>query len=439
MKKLQQRNIHELYAQDPERADWLVWGRQVDPITRRGFLTKTSLLAMSAVLGSAIPFAEQMPAGLIPVALADTNEPFTIPGKEGLIILSDKPINAETPAHLLDDDITPINRFFVRNNGIPPALETINPNTWTLEIAGESCEKPTTFTLAELKQKFQHYTYQLQVECAGNGRSEFNPPADGNQWSVGAIGCAQWTGVRLKEVLEACGIKADAVYIGYYGADTHLSGDPSKVVISRGVPMSKALEDETLIAWAMNGEDLPLLHGYPLRLVCGGWPASTAGKWLKRIVIRNKVHDGAHMEGQSYRIPCRPVAPGTKVPDEDMCIVESMPVKSIITFPKSGIVHERSQPLAIRGHAWAGDFEVKEVYVSNNFGTKWQPAELKPPVNRLAWQRWQATLEFPQEGYYEIWVRAVDTQGNSQPMLVPNWNPKGYFNNATHRIAVQVV
>jgi DMSO/TMAO reductase YedYZ molybdopterin-dependent catalytic subunit len=439
MKDIQQRGIHELYAQDPERADWLVWGRQVDPITRRDFLTKTSLLAMSAVLGSVIPFAAQMPAGLIPVALADTNEPFTIPGKEGLIILSDKPINAETPAHLLDDDITPINRFFVRNNGIPPILETIDPNTWTLEIAGESCEKPTTFTLAELKQQFKNYTYQLQLECAGNGRSEFNPPADGNQWSVGAVGCAQWTGIRLKDVLEFCGIKADAVYIGYYGADIHLSGDPTKVVISRGVPMSKALEDETLIAWAMNGEDLPLLHGYPLRLVCGGWPASTAGKWLKRIVIRNKVHDGAHMEGQSYRTPCHPVAPGTRVPDEDMCIIESMPVKSIITFPKSGIVHERSQPLAIRGHAWAGDLEVKEVYVSNNFGTQWQLAELKPPVNRLAWQRWQATLEFPQAGYYEIWVRAVDTQGNSQPMLVPNWNPKGYLNNATHRVAVQVV
>ena len=433
------RGIHELYAENPQKADWLMWGRQTDLITRRGFLTKTSLLAMSAVLGASIPFAKNMPGGLIPAALAQTDEAFEIPGKEGLIVLNDRPLNAETPPHLLDDDITPANRLFIRNNGIPPALADIDLSLWTLEIAGESCEKPTTFTLDELKQKFQHYTYQLQLECGGNGRSEFNPPAQGNQWSVGAIGCPQWTGVRLKDVLEFCGIKADAVYIGYYGADTHLSGDLTQIPISRGVPMHKALEDETLIAWSMNGENLPYQNGYPLRLVCGGWPASTSGKWLKQIVIRNQIHDGAKMGGQSYRVPCKSVAPGTRVPDEDMCIIESMPVKSIITFPKSGILHELGQPLAVRGQAWAGDFEVKELYVSNDFGITWNLAELSPPVNRLAWQRWHATFEFSESGYYEIWARAVDNQGHSQPMVLPGWNPRGYLNNATHRIAIQVV
>jgi DMSO/TMAO reductase YedYZ molybdopterin-dependent catalytic subunit len=392
---------------------------------------------MGTVLGASIPFADNFPGGLIPAALAQDDEPFEIPGKDGLIILNDRPINAETPPHLLDDDITPANRFFIRNNGIPP--ETIDLTTWTLEIAGESCEKATKFTLEELKQNFEHHTYQLQLECGGNGRSEFNPPAKGNQWAVGAIGCAQWTGVRLKDVLTHCGIKEDAVYIGYYGADTHLSGDPNEVPISRGVPMSKALEDETLIAWAMNGEDIPLQNGYPLRLVCGGWPASTSGKWLNRIVIRNQIHDGPKMGGQSYRVPCNPVAPGTKVPDDDLCIIESMPVKSIITFPKSGIIHELGKSLAVRGHAWAGDFEVSALYVSNDFGKTWHKADLKPPVNRLAWQRWHATLDFPKTGYYEVWALAADSQGHLQPMVLPGWNPKGYLNNACHRIAIQVV
>ena len=140
------------------------------------------------------------------------------------------------------------------------------------------------------------------------------PPASGNQWSTGAIGCPEWTGVRLQDVLDDVGIKDDAVYVAYYGADTHASGDPNKVPISRGVPLAKALEDETLIAWAMNGEDIPPMNGYPLRLVCAGWPGSVSGKWLKKIVVRDRVHDGPKMTGTSYRVPCKPVAPGTSCP-----------------------------------------------------------------------------------------------------------------------------
>ena len=211
-------------------------------------------------------------------------------------------------------------------------------------------------------------TLQLTIECGGNGRSEYNPPASGNQWTVGAVGSPRWTGVRLKDVLEACGIKDDAVYVGYIGADKHLTGDPNRQPISRGVPMRKALEAESLIAFEMNGEPLPWLNGHPVRLVTAGWPASTSGKWLKKILIRNKVHDGAKMTGQSYRVPKVPVAPGTKVPNEDMMIIESMPVKSIVTFPKSGVTHKLGEKLAVRGHAWAGDLEVAELHVSIDFG-----------------------------------------------------------------------
>jgi len=131
-----ERGIHELYAEDPEKADWLLWGRKTDPVTRRGFLTKSSLLAMGAVLGATIPFSENMLGGLIPAALAQSDEGFQIQGKEGLIVLNDKPINAETPPHLLDDEITPANRFFVRNNGIPPAIEDIVPKKWTYRNRG---------------------------------------------------------------------------------------------------------------------------------------------------------------------------------------------------------------------------------------------------------------------------------------------------------------
>ena len=432
------RGIHELYEADPAVADELVWGRKSDPVSRRGFLKNGGLVAMSSAVGASIPFAHLMPGGLIPAALAQASEPFEIPGKEGLIVLNDRPINAETPAHLLDDRITPAKYLFVRNNGRAPTIADIDAQSWRLEIGGESVTQTASFSIGQLKGLFKHYTYQLQLECGGNGRSEFVPPASGNQWSNGAVGCPEWTGVRLKDVLEHVGIKDDAVYVAYYAADKHASGDPTKVPISRGVPLAKALEKESLIAWAMNGEDIPHMNGYPLRLVCGGWPGSVCGKWLNKIVIRNQVHDGPKMTGTSYRVPCKPVAPGSEVPDDQLCIIESMPVKSLITFPKSGLEHALGEKLALRGHAWAGDNAVSKMHVSIDFGATWQKAKLESPANRLAWQHWTAAVRFPEAGYYEIWARATDDAGRAQPMVLPGWNPKGYLNNACHRIAVQV-
>ncbi len=410
--------------------------RPEDPLSRRGFLQRSGASAIAAAVGAPIVFGDRLPAGVRPVVLEGGQDPRPLDGKRGLRVLNDRPINAETPAHLLDDDVTPAQRLFVRNNGTPPAAADVDPATWTLEVGGESVVEAATFTLAALKQRFASYTYQLTIECAGNGRAEFSPPATGNQWTTGAVGCPRWTGVRLRDVLEACGVRDDAVYLGYYGADTHLSGDPNKDPISRGVPMKKALEDETLLAYAMNGADLPLLNGHPLRLVCGGWPASTSGKWLKRIVVRDRVHDGVKMTGKAYRVPKRPVAPGSKVPDDDMRIIEAMPVKSLVTFPKSGATLATGASHEVRGHAWVGDGRVTGVQVSIDFGSTWQPAELDDPPNRLAWQRWRAAIRLPQDGYYEVWARATDDQGRSQPMVVPGWNPKGYLNNASHRVAV---
>ena len=430
-------SIDELYSNDPLAADQQLWGRQSDPVTRRGFLKKSGLMALTAGLGMTIPFARFIPAGLIPAAYAAEGAPDTIAGKEGLIVLNDRPVNAETPAHLLNDDITPNRYMFIRNNGVPP--ENVNPDTWTLEIGGESCQRPTTFTIAELRSRFEEVSLQLQLECGGNGRSEFVPAASGNQWTTGAVGCPVFTGVRLRDVLNYCGVSEDAVYVGYYGADTHTSGNPDLDPISRGVPIDKAMERESIIAWAMNGEDIPLQNGYPLRMVCAGWPGSVSGKWLQRIVVRDRVHDGEKMGAPSYSVPNSRVAPGSRVPPEDMRIIESMPVKSLVTFPQSGISHDFRQRLPIRGHAWAGDDQVSAVFISIDFGATWLPSAIGSPSNRLSWQTWETWAQFPEPGYYEVWARAMDGQGRSQPMVVPGWNPRGYLNNACHRIAVQAV
>ncbi len=403
---------------------------------RRKFVQSATLASMTALLGTDIVFGTSMPKNYLPLGLQDP-DPFKMFDKDKeMLVLNDKPWNMEALAHQLDDKVTPNKYIFIRNNGLIP--ENIDETNWTLTIDGESVEQEKSYSLPELKSKFQHHTYQLVLECGGNGRKEFDPPTKGNQWNVGAVYCAEWTGIRLRDVLEDVGIKNDAVYIGYHAADQHLSRDPEKEPISRGAPMAKALEDETLLAFQMNGTDIPLVHGLPLRLVVGGWPASVSGKWLQRISVRNKVHDGPKMTGDAYRTPCNPVAPGEEVADEDMCIIESMPVKSLITYPKTGAMISEGKKLDIRGHAWAGDLEVAKMEYSIDFGATWKECTLEKPANRLAWQHFSAQVDFPKKGYYEIWSKATDSQGVAQPLLIPGWNPKGYLNNACQRIAVKV-
>ena len=384
----------------------------------------------------AVPFLDQIPAGLRLLA-QDAGAVTTIPGKQGLRVLNNRPLNAETPATLLDDELTPNHRHFVRNNGLlPERARTQDLGGWTLRIDGE-VHRNLNLTFDDIRQLPKHEA-ALVIECGGNGRAGYHPPASGNQWTLGAVGCSLYQGTRLSDVLKLAGIKSSAVYIAYYGEDIHLSRDPKKSPISRGFPIEKALNEHTMLAWSMNGEPLPAHHGFPLRLVCPGWPGSTSGKWLTRIWVRDRVHDGAKMTGSSYRIPRHPVAPGTEVPEEDLEIIEEMPVKSIITNPGSGINHPLSDPLAIRGHAWSGAGDATSMHVSYDFGASWKLADLDRPRNRYAWQRWRISLRFPEPGYYEIWARAKDERGAMQPMVVPGWNPKGYLNNAMHRIAVKI-
>ncbi len=418
---LMERSFAEFFGADPDRVTH-------DLMSRRS--------ALRAALGVAIPYAALLPAGLAPIAFADGTASDEVV-KDGLRVLNDRPFNAETPAHLLHDEVTPVSARFVRNNGLPPWQG--DAASWVLKVDGEACLAPQQFTLAQLRSQFETVTLQLQLACGGNGRAEFRPRVSGNQWSTGAVGCPDWTGVRLKDVLDHCGIAESALYVAYEGADTHLSGDPAKRVISRGAPMRKALEAESLIVFGMNGKPLPPSHGGPLRLVCGGWPGSVSGKWLNRLMVRDVVHDGAKMGGNSYRVPSTPVAPGTDVPDSAMSIIHSMPVKSLITAPRSGVEVAVGKPLIVAGHAWAGDDVVAAVDVTSDFGATWHPAALTQPVNRLAWQHFQGGVSFSKPGYYEIWARARDNLGRSQPMVVPGWNPKGYLNNATHRIAVKAV
>jgi DMSO/TMAO reductase YedYZ molybdopterin-dependent catalytic subunit len=425
-----ERSLRELYADEPLRADAVVFGR-------RGLLKGASLAAMTAAIGTAIPFARFMPPGYVPVALAQDAR-LNFPGKSPeLVVLGDKPLVAETPAHLLDPDITPTELHYIRNNGQIPEAPA-DPDGWELVVDG-AVATPLRLRLGELKSRFENVEAALVLECGGNGRTQFNPPARGNPWTVGGVGCARWTGVRLKDVLAAAGPTPEAIYTAHYGADPHLSGDPGKQALSRGVRLVKAMDPNTLIVFAINGAPLPAVHGAPLRLIVPGWTGSASQKWLTRIELREVEHDGQGMRGTSYRVPVTPIVPGSESKGEGFRILESMPVKSLITSPADGSrLPTGTRDLDLRGHAWAGDLTVRDLHVSIDFGQTWQAAQLDGPANPYAWQRWRTAVRLPTPGYYEIWARAVDSEGRSQPFAAPNWNPGGYGGNAYHRIAVLV-
>jgi sulfite oxidase len=369
--------------------------------------------------------------------MQDRKAGLDLSGKEDLSLLGETPLVAETPEELLDDETTPISRFFVRNNGLLPQPAD-DAESWAFTIDGE-VERPLRLTLAELKSRFPHKTFRMVLECGGNGRSFFEPEAEGNPWTHGGVGCAEWTGVSLGDVLREAGLKETALFTGHFGADPDKHGSHSRQAMSRGVPIAKALQEHTLLVWAMNDEPLPFIHGGPLRLVVPGWPGSLSQKWLTRIWIRDREHDGPGMTGLSYRLPIRPLPPGSNGQGIETRILESMPVRSIVTAPADGRRYpEGTRSIEVRGAAWAGDDDVARVDVTFDGGATWTEAATTLPRNRYDWVRWQASLTLPGNGYYEIVARATDSQGRAQPFRAANWNPNGYGCNVMHRVAVTV-
>ena len=220
--------------------------------SRRRFLGSSGLAAIGAVIGGVLPLSRDgagIPQAHAQAAPAATPAPapekgpqyLKFPGKnEGLVVLGEKPLVAETPESLLDDDTTPIEKFYIRNNGQIPE-ETKNPDAWKITIDGEVNNK-IEITLGELKSKYKAVTRRMVLECGGNGRAAFSPPARGNQWTNGGAGCAEWTGVPLADLLKKAGLKPSAKYTAHYAADLHLSGDAGKPTISRGVRIEKAID-----------------------------------------------------------------------------------------------------------------------------------------------------------------------------------------------------
>jgi DMSO/TMAO reductase YedYZ molybdopterin-dependent catalytic subunit len=402
-------------------------------VSRRAFVGgvgKGSALAALMTLGASDAAARALfGRGLLPAAWAQDDK--TIPGKPGMIVHNNRPINGEFPAHMLDDAVTPTDRHFVRNNGLVPDRATKQDvQGWKLTVDGE-VHRPLELTLDDL-MKMPAATMSALIECGGNGRGLFDPKVRGNQWGQGAVACSEWTGVRLRDILQRAGLKPSAVHTGHYGEDPPIGkAEP----FSRGIPIDKAMEEHTLVAYRMNGKPLDPLNGFPVRLVVPGWIGSCSQKWLTRVWVRDKVHDAEKMMGYSYRVPAYPVVPGTIPPKEDMVIATAWPIKSMITAPAASATVRAGEGVAVRGHAWAGERRVARVRVSIDYGETWTDATVKAGSSRYAWARWETAVRLPGKGYHEIWAQAVDDTGNAQPLRQP-WNPRGYLGNVVHRVGV---
>jgi len=358
--------------------------------------------------------------------------------KPELRILPTGELNAETPAHLLDDDITPVRRLFARNTGTMPMPTAAEFGAWTLAIDGR-VRSPQQWTMSDLQNEFERVTRIAVLECAGNGRAFFPEPAGTVLWNHGAAGCAAWTGVRLADLLRRCALAPDAVYTGHHSPDMRLDGRGP--ALSRGLPIAKALAPETLVAWAINGAPIPPLHGGPLRVVAPGFPGSAWQKWITRIEIRDREHDGERMLNLHYRLPRGPVRPlraGERYDETLFEVITDIPLRAVITAPADGFTAATGAPLAVRGHAWSGHVPLATVELSCDGARSWHAATLGPLPDTFAWRRFSATLPPPATGAIELIARASDAQGRTQPLDSVAWNPRGYCNNTVHRVRGRV-
>lgn len=390
-------------------------------LSRRAWLAKAGGLAAALALGATVnPFRL--------AALAAEPERVVIPGKEGLIVRSPRPLNLEMPMGSLDSWITPVSLHFVRNHYEVPVVA---PEQWRLQVDG-MVKNPLTLALDEVK-RLPAVEAVVTLECAGNGRGFYDPKVPGTQWERGAVGTARYRGVRLADVLERAGVREAGKHVLFDGAD--LPPVPTAPDFARSIPLEKAMSPETLLAFEMNGEPLPAAHGFPLRAIVPGWIGSANVKWLARVTVLEREHDG-HFMVKAYRMPRSPVAPGATLDPLDMKVVTELDVKSVIARPSDGSTLKPGT-VRVAGAAWAGQQEIERVEVSTDFGRTWQPARLGADRARHAWRLWEFDWVVRERGAYVVMARATDTLGRIQPIL-PSWNPKGYLWNVIDRVRVNV-
>ena len=400
--------------------------------TRRSFVKMAAggiALADVGLIGSWA--RAELPQGALDSQIHDT-----LPGKQPLIKRSFRPPNYESPLEFFDNVITPNDRFFVRwhHANIP----RIDAGSWRLSVGGDAAERGFELGMDELKRDFEPVELLAVCQCAGNRRGFSAPHVPGVEWGSGAMGNARWKGARLKDILARAGVKKDAVEIAFNGSDrAAIDRTPAFV---KSLPAWKAMDENTLVAYEMNGAALPHWNGFPARIVVPGW---TATYWMKQVVsIRALAQPLASFwMNTAYRIPIG------KYPIIDRFIsqesetttpITELLVNSLVTNLGDGRRIAAGQPIEIKGIAWDGGYGIRGVEISVDDGRTWQSARLGESQGKYSFRTWQFSCSARAAGRMTVMARASSVQGTAQPAELI-FNGAGYHNNVVQKIAIEIV
>ncbi|HEV7815145.1 MAG TPA: molybdopterin-dependent oxidoreductase [Janthinobacterium sp.] len=407
-----------------------------NPARRRAFLRQAGALGAVSMLGGA---ASALAAGVAATATLPfengERELVAFPQKRPLIVLTSRPPQLETPFSVFNEGIlTPNDAFFVRYHwsGIPTEIDAAG---YRLKIGG-SVNTPLELSLEELKRLGDPVEIVAVNQCSGNSRGFFEPRANGGQLANGAMGNARWTGIPLKTVLEKAGLKAGALQVAFNGLDQPPMGNGPDFI--KALEIDHALDGEVMLAWAMNGADLPMLNGYPLRLVVPGHYGTYWVKHLNDIQVLDKVFDGFWMS-TAYRIPdnaCACVAPGKQA--AKTIPIQRFNVRSFITSVVDGATLRHGAATTLRGIAFDGGYGISAVEFSADDGQTWQAARLGQDLGPYSFREWVAPFKPVRKGALALKVRALNRIGQSQP-AAGLWNAAGYMRNAVETTRVTVI
>ena len=355
------------------------------------------------------------------------------PEKTELILLTSRPPLLETPMRYFETAITPNEAFYVRYHTFPPT--NVDLSTWRLKISGQ-VDNPLELSMSDLQNQFPATTLVAVNQCSGNSRGFFSPRVFGGQWANGAMGNAEWTGARMQDILKAAGVKQGAVDVSFQGLDRPAL--PSVSRFGKSLSVARIMQDpDVIVAYRMNGQPLPMLNGFPARLVVPGWYATYWVKNLSEINVLDREFDGFWMR-KAYLIPdtpCGCVEPGT-TPARSVPI-QRMNVRSFISSPQDGARLGAGATATLKGIAFDGGAGVDAVMLSFDQGATWRRAQLGRDLGKYSFREWSYAWTRPAAGRYRILVRAVNRIGESQPASAL-WSPAGYLRNVVEQISVTV-
>ncbi|WP_267221214.1 molybdopterin-dependent oxidoreductase [Dyella silvae] len=403
-------------------------------ISRRRFLQIAGLAGSIGALGGARAFGAEPSTFRLPFANGERELSRAFPQKGEMILLRTRPPLLETPFDVFDQGVfTPNNRFFVRWHlaYIPTQIDAAS---FRLVVRGK-VGKTLSLSVEQLMKEFEPVELAAVNQCSGNSRGLFNPRVAGGQWANGAMGCARWTGVRLKDILDRAGVDAGAVQVRFNGLDSGVV--PATPDFIKSLDIDHARDGEVMVAYGMNGEQLPLLNGFPLRLVVPGWYSTYWVKMLSDIEVLDKPDDNFWM-AKAYLIPDTPhanVVPGQTgykgVP------INRMVPRSFFTNLRDGDAVLSGHAVQMRGIAFGGDTGVAKVLWSNDGGSHWKEAELEKDYGKYSFRRWHAHYTPKARGEDTLMVKAINSNGVEQPAAA-NWNPGGFMRNEIESVKVRV-